>query len=207
MSHVPLATSAPSWTLAVSLWSHLTLSSHKSLSHLQPRGQLLGCPCCCFLRPSSTRPILFLAPPHSGTFVSLGLATVSRWEQELLRGPWSFPGSPCGMQGNVSCGRPACPAWPPASSHCFPSPIQARGWEQDQNKVGTPAMLGPSLGLYSHNVTHHSSGPGCAIKVSGSREIRDLEEGARQSEHWRGEGSTGISYSQHSILTMHQYFG
>lgn len=151
MSHVPLATSAPSWTLAVSLWSHLTLSSHKSLSHLQPRGQLLGCPCCCFLRPSSTRPILFLAPPHSGTFVSLGLATVSRWEQELLRGPWSFPGSPCGMQGNVSCGRPACPAWPPASSHCFPSPIQARGWEQDQNKVGTPAM--PWAPLWAFIVT------------------------------------------------------
>lgn len=56
------------WTRAVFLRSHLTLSSHKSLSHPQPWCQLPGCPRHTSCGPPPPAPILFPAPPHSGTF-------------------------------------------------------------------------------------------------------------------------------------------
>lgn len=59
-----------------------------------------------FLWPSSARPILFAAPPYSETLCLPGPGDWSRWEQELHGGLRSFPGSPCGMEGNVSSGRP-----------------------------------------------------------------------------------------------------
>lgn len=57
------------WTLAVFLWNHLTLSSHKFLSHPQSRSQLPGCPRRASCGPPPPAPYCSLpAPPHSGTF-------------------------------------------------------------------------------------------------------------------------------------------
>lgn len=138
------------WTPAIFLWSHLTLSSHKSLSHPQLCGQLPDILPVALLHPPHIVPY----PPHSGTFVSLGLATVSRWEQELLRGPRSFPGSSRGMQVDVSSGRPVSPARPPASKPCLPRPRpRPRPRVVTRSEQGTPARPWASLCAFRVTVT------------------------------------------------------
>lgn len=140
-----------------------------------------------FLWPSSTRPILFLTHHIQGRFVSLGLATLSRWEQELLRGPRSFPGSSRGMQVDVSSGRPVCPAQPPASKPLPPPPPPM---PEGGNKIKGPQPgLGPSsVPLESQCHPPFLQTPGCALKVSGSGEVQGLREGPGSLSTGEGRG-------------------
>lgn len=62
-------------------------------------GSTAGCPCPCFLWPSSTLPILFPAPPHSCTFCLPGPGDCELLGTGTAQRPCSFPGSPCGIEG------------------------------------------------------------------------------------------------------------
>lgn len=115
------------------------------------RDQLLGCPYHTSCGPPPPAPYCSLPHHIQGRFVSLGLATVSCWEQELHRGPWPFPGSSRGMEGNVSSSRPVCPAWTPAFSHFTTHPLHSHPpMREGSNKIriiDTNPALGPLLCL------------------------------------------------------------
>lgn len=103
-----------------------------------------------FLWPSSTRPILFPAPPRSGTFrlpgpggcEPLGTGTA---ERPLV----AIPGSPRATEEHVSSGRPVWPAWTPASS-LGPAPMP-EGWKKIRTRTAA-RLWGSLLCLDSHHV-------------------------------------------------------
>lgn len=153
---MPLTPTLP-LTYTVFLWSYLTLSSHKSLSHPQPGDQLLGCPYHTSCGPPPPTPYCSLPHHSQGRFVSLGLATVSCWEQELHRGPWPFPGSSRGMEGNVSSSRPVCPAWTPAFSHFTALSLHPHSpMRKGSNKIRiTDTSPAPPVPFIVTMFTHH----------------------------------------------------